>query len=295
VSHSYLLEKCCLIGEEVVGDPTHFMVERALADMGLDWRFLTFQADGNRAREALVGADALGVQGVRLRGVFCDASGAIDVVTTRARRTGRLTHLTRHEGRLQGDDAAGPALIEALAVSLRDLGDPVGKRVVLLGAGGAATSVADVLVEQGVSLLAVADRSSERAAAGVLAAQKTRSETTPIDGVATEILPVVWEENWIEMPDRIDWIVSLASWPKEENLKVAKTLSPEMHEGQLVVDLGVGSNRSPLLLAAETIGAKTMDGLPVLVGETALAIEAWTGASVNRSVLRDAAEEFLGV
>lgn len=288
---SNLLEKCCLIGESVGGDPTHFMIERALADLGLDWRFLSFQTQAERLAEALAGADALGFAGVRLRGPLADKPAGIASRTERAKRTGRLTHLTRHDGALQGDDATGPALVEALA----EVGEPTGKRVVLLGAGRAAPSIADVLVECGAAMIGVADPSADRAAAVVLAAQSNRSEAAPKDALACEVRPLPWDGDWLELPDQVDWVVSTASWPKSDNERVAKVIAPELNESQVVIDLAIGSNRSPLHLAAESRGARVVDGLPMLVAETALAVEAWTGLEVDRTVLRDAAEEFLGV
>lgn len=280
-----------MLSESVGGDPTHFMIEAALADLGLDWRFLSFQTEADRLGQALAGLDALGLLGVRLRKGFADKPVGVENRTARAKRTGRLTHLTRHDGALQGDDATGPALVEALA----EVGDPAGKRIVLLGAGGPAPSIADVLVERGAALVAVADPSADRAAAVVLAAQSLPSDAAPRDALATEVKPLPWENDWIDLPDAIDWIVATASWPKADNEQVAATLSPELTNEQVVIDLAIGSNRSLLLLAAEGRGATVVDGLPVLVAETALAAEAWTGLEVDRVVLRDAAEEFLGV
>lgn len=288
---SNVLEKCCVVGPAVAGDPTHFMIEAALKDLGLDWRFLSFETTPERLADALGGLDALRLRGVRLRGAFADRPAYAGPRTERSKRTGRVTHLTRHDGALQADDASGPALVEALA----PWGEPAGKRVVLLGAGGVAPSVADVLVERGAALVAVADAVSERAAAVVLAAQTQRSDAAPRDALATEVRPLAWERDWIEMPDGADWVIATASWPKADNERVAKTLSPELGAAQVLIDLGIGSNRSPLQLTAAARGARVLDGLAVLVAETALAVEAWTGLEVDRAALRDAAEEFLGV
>ncbi|MEQ8847141.1 hypothetical protein [Botrimarina sp.] len=288
---SNLLTKCCLVGESVAGDPTHFMIERALEQMGLDWRFLSFQPLPERLGEALTGLDAVGVQGVRLLGAYADKPAGVAARTARSTRTGRVTHLTRHEGRLQGDDATGPALVEALAPR----GEPAGKRVVVLGAGGAAPSVVDVLVEHGAAMVGVADPSSDRAAAVVLSAHSNRPETAPTDAAACDVRTLAWEDEWVELPDAVDWLVSTAAWPKADNPRVAQLVAPELGDTQLVLDLGIGSSRSPLLLAAESRGRVAVDGLPILVAETALAVEAWTGLEADRTVLRDAAEEFLGL
>ncbi|TWT46436.1 shikimate dehydrogenase family protein [Botrimarina hoheduenensis] len=292
---SNLLEKLCLVGDAVAGDPSHFMIERALETMGVEWRFLSFEPPVDRIGDALAGLDALGFRGVRLRGVLQDAAAQAEdgswKLTERAIRTGRATHLTRHDGVLQADDATGPALVEALADTLGEAGDPAGKRVVLLGAGGVARSVADVLIERGVELLAIADRSQQAGPALVLALQ----ERAAAGARPTEVRATAWEPGWFDTPESVDWFISVADWPKNDNDRVAATLAPEMLANQLVVDLGVGSKRAPLLLKAVQRDARILDGLPVLVAETALAIEAWTGESVDREVLRDAAEEFLGL
>ncbi|MEO1497620.1 MAG: saccharopine dehydrogenase NADP-binding domain-containing protein [Planctomycetota bacterium] len=290
-----LLEKLCLVGDHVAGDPSHFMIEHALGAMGVDWRFLSFQPPADRLGEALTGLDALGFRGVRLRGAMQDAAAAGDdgswKLTERAGRTGRATHLTRHEGVLQADDAAGPAVIEAIAAAVGEAGDPAGKRVLVLGAGGVARSVADVLVERGAGRIAVADRSAEHAAALVLA---TQQRTASVDANVA-VNAVAWEPGWFEAPDGVDWIISTAEWPKEDNEQVAASVAPEMPTSALAIDLGVGSTRAPMLLRLADRGLATLDGLAVLVAETALALEAWTDQAVDRGVLRDAAEEFLGL
>ena len=43
MSSATLIEKCCLISNPVAGNPTHYLVEQAFAQKGLDWRFMTFE------------------------------------------------------------------------------------------------------------------------------------------------------------------------------------------------------------------------------------------------------------
>lgn len=311
------------------------MIERAIAHLELDWRFLSFEVASAQLGDALSGTDALGFQGVRLLGRHCDQIVEVDRLrtsapserpsqetpeddeeenekenqaeplrlTTRARRTERVTHLTRHEDRLQGDDATGPALVEAMQAH----GDPAGKHVVLLGTEGAAPSVADVLMDRGAASVAIADLTPGHAAVLVERLQSrqeqpvTVAETTATDVAIpepvepTKIVELMWEKKWIELPEETNWIISTACWPIAQNARVVKTLKPELQDRHVVIDLAIGSNRSTLLLAADAQGSATLDGLPVLVCETALAIEAWTGLSIDRGILSDAAEEFLGV
>ena len=209
---------------------------------------------------------------------------------------GRITHLTRHDGELQGDDCTGPALIEALGTRFGESVSPRGKQIIILGADGCAASVIDVLVEQQASTIYVADKNPERSAALVLAAREFAEQAKLEEGEEpTQVEQLNRDSNWLELPEASDWIISTASWPKEENQTVADQISTELQEGQLLVDMGVGSSRSPLLLVAEHQGLKILDGVSIMVAETALALEAWTGESIDREPLRDSAEEFLGI
>ena len=77
----------------------------------------------------------------------------------------------------------------------------------------------------------------------------------------------------------------------EEQLS-ALSLSSELLGGyELVVDLVYGSEPTALLAAARAQGARTVDGLEVLVCQGALSLQLWTGRSAPLEVMRAAARE----
>ena len=47
---------CCLMGDPVAENPTHYMLEKAFAVADLDWRFLTFEVSADDFEAALAGA-----------------------------------------------------------------------------------------------------------------------------------------------------------------------------------------------------------------------------------------------
>jgi shikimate dehydrogenase len=59
---------------------------------------------------------------------------------------------------------------------------------------------------------------------------------------------------------------------------------------QLVVDLVYRTGSTQLLSAAKERGARTVDGLEVLVCQGALSLELWTGRTAPREIMRRAAE-----
>ena len=68
-----------------------------------------------------------------------------------------------------------------------------------------------------------------------------------------------------------------------------------LHGGLVVADVVVSPPRTALLRAAEAAGARTLDGLGMLVGQGALAVHLWTGVEPDRDVMRAAAAEALGL
>ncbi|TWT90977.1 Shikimate dehydrogenase [Pseudobythopirellula maris] len=270
------------------------MIQRTFEAEGLDWRFVSFEVAPERLAEALRGADALGFRGVKLLDPYRQAAAAMAAegslgpigLSERAAQTGFVTGFSRPslDAPLSGDDLSGPALVETLA----PLGPLRGKRVALLGASGPAASLAVSLVESGVAELLVADPDNE-------AATQFVERITAGAAGETAVSPIDWQGAWLELPDGLDMVVASACWPRHEDGRVAKAVAAELNERMVVADLRVGSSRSPLLRAAAERGATGVEGLQVLVRESALSLQAWTGQPINPTVLSEAAEEFLGV
>ena len=102
VTSPTLIEKCCLIAQPVAGNPTHFMIEQALA--GLDWRFMSFEVAPDRLGDAMRGIRALGFRGVKVAEPFHETVlEYLDDLSDRARRCGSVNCVTYDGARLIGD------------------------------------------------------------------------------------------------------------------------------------------------------------------------------------------------
>ncbi|MFA1263867.1 shikimate dehydrogenase [Xanthomonas axonopodis pv. fascicularis] len=82
-------------------------------------------------------------------------------LSDRARLAGAVNTLVRNDGQWQGDNTDGAGLVRDLTE--RQGLDLRGRRVLLLGAGGAARGVAPALLEAGITAMVVVNRSPERA------------------------------------------------------------------------------------------------------------------------------------
>jgi hypothetical protein len=56
----------CVIGHPIGGNPTQFVAMRALAALGLDWQFVSFDVEPARISEAIMGIDSLGFGGAMI-------------------------------------------------------------------------------------------------------------------------------------------------------------------------------------------------------------------------------------
>ena len=283
VPSATLIEKCCLIANPAAGNPTHYLVEQAFAQAGLDWRFMTFEVEPARLGDAMRGIRALGFHGVKIGEPF---NGTVieqlDEVSDVARRAGSVNCVTANGERLIGDNTEGAALVELLQQHI----NPVGRRAVILGAGRVARAIAIALVDAGVTAITIASR---KEAAGqelvALIGQQSGATSTfvPLGGNSLAI-------------DTDTAIVVNATSLGTENPEAKLPVNIESFGPKLVVaEVAYNTSRTWLTHQAAERGCRIVDGLSLYVQQTALALRAWTGVISDTVSMREAAEEFLGI
>lgn len=182
------------------------------------------------------------------------------------------------DGRLRGQNTDVPGFLRSLdVVGFR----PRGARCILLGAGGAARAVAYGLVLAGARSLTVVNRTYERGEellADVLAATELDPELLVLTPDAPELADAVANAELV--------VNATSLGLKDGGLPLAaELLGPHL----LVTDLIYRT--TPLLAAAAARGARTQDGLEMLIQQGALSFEAWTGVTAPLDEMRAAAQE----
>ncbi|MBV9788569.1 MAG: shikimate dehydrogenase [Chloroflexi bacterium] len=184
------------------------------------------------------------------------------------------------DGRLHGSNTDVQGFQRALsAVGF----DPTGKRVVVLGAGGAARAVVYGLLHAEAQSLALVTRSVEPAEAllsDCLATLDSDPSLLALPFDNPELRQVIVEADLLinATPVGLDGTGS----PIADDL---------IHPHLLVVDLIY--HATPFLRAAAQRGAATQDGLEMLVQQGALSFEAWTGLAAPVDAMRAAAQQAL--
>ena len=199
-----------------------------------------------------------------------EACALADRVEPRAARAGAVNTLRREaDGSLTGFNTDGPGLVRDLTVNLDC--DLRGLKVVLVGAGGAAAGVVEMLCEAGVAQLYIANRTAARARA--LAARFLSSG--PVRACELDAVPVA------------DLIVNATA----ASLAGAVPALPEraVCARTLAYDMMYAASATPFMDWAHTRGARRCaDGLGMLVEQAAEAFLLWRGVRPDTtSVLRE--------
>jgi shikimate dehydrogenase len=221
----------------------------------------------------------------------------LDFVDRQAAAIGAVNTIVRGaDGRLSGYNTDAPAVIETLR---DDAGfDPARKQIVLLGASGAARAACAALIEAGAAQITVVNRRPERAEellADLIEATLPAEDGAPAPIAAAEEPPSLLALGLDDpaLPETLRSAALLINatslgWKGEPPPIDLALLAP----GALVFDMVY--RPTPLLRAAETLGARPLDGLGMLVRQGALAFERWTGQAAPLPVMWEAARAALG-
>jgi len=163
-----------------------------------------------------------------------------------------------------------------------------GKKVVIIGCGGAGSALAACTCYEGAAELKVADL---RGAAVTALVEKltalglgTRvSGLDVLDGTASDAQKAVWGAA-AEAADLIVNATPMGLHPGEPS-----ALPPScFHAGQFVLDIVPTKEFPPTAAAAVRAGATATDGLEFLVGQGAKSFEIWTGVTADRAAMLEA-------
>ncbi len=272
---NYRAELVGVLGDPVDGNPTGVMEEAGFEHAGLNWRYITVKVLPDALDDAMAGVKAFNMRGVNLTMPHkINVLKHMDALSEAARVIGAVnTVVCRPDGTLFGENTDGKGFVQ----SLRDAGVAIkGKAVCLLGAGGAARSIGVECALAGAAKIAVVNRNKERG----------------------EALAAVINENTRAQAKYIPWAGS-AKVPEGTDILINATcvgLHPHgdacpdvdfdgVRPGMTVCDVIFNPVDTPFLREAARRGARTIDGLGMLVNQGCINYELWTGHKAPRDVM----------
>lgn len=273
---------CALIGDPVEHSLSPHIQNAAFRHLNLNFVYVAFRVTKENVERALQGARALGIKGLNVTMPLKTAVVAhLDELAPDAEKMGAVNTILNDDGRLIGYNTDGLGAIEALKAHGQN---PAGKNIIVLGAGGAARAVAFSLCEE-ANTISILNRTVEKAKNLAEELSKIFGKTVRYGRLDYETLA---EE--VENADILINATSLGMAPNENETPVNVKL---LHRNLTVFDLVYNPLETRLLREAKAVGAKTVDGLSMLVYQGALSFEIWTGKKAPVNVMMKACRESL--
>lgn len=263
------------------------MHNAALRALGLNWTYVPLPVRPSQIAAAVHGAVALGFRGFNVTVPHKQAvMGLVDVVAPEARAVGAVNTVVVER------DSAGRATltghntdVAGFLDSLREGGfDPDdGGKAVVVGAGGAARAVVYGLLVSGMAPVVVLNRTRSRADA--LAADLHSRAVLPAGRGAGVLQTAALSPDAIVSQTHDAALLvnatTLGMWPQVDGSVWPEAIPFPVH--LTVYDLVYNPLETRLLRQARDVGAHGIDGLGMLAGQGALALDYWVDQPLDIS------------
>lgn len=271
-----------LIGTPVAHSKSPAMYNHCFQKFGLDWAYLAFDIPAERAGEAVAAIRTLHMRGAN---VTMPCKNAVipflDELTPAARAIQAVNTIVNEDGVLVGHNTDGCGYTQNLR---RNGIEVAGKKIVLLGGGGAASAIAIQAALEGAAEIAVfnlRDAFWPRVEQGL----KAIAQAAP--GCAISLRDLEDRAALKAAIDRCDILsnatrVGMAPYEDQSNITDGSWYRPDL----VVTDVVYAPPETKMLREARAAGCKTCDGLGMLLCQGAEAFRLYSGLEIPVEEIR---------
>ena len=236
------------------------MHNAAFRELGLNAVYLAFES--TNLEGTIQGGRAMGIKGLSVTIPYKSrVIPLLDRIEPMARKIGAVNTVVREDDGLAGYNTDAAGALKAL----QEETDPRNKRVMILGAGGAARAIGYILVENG-SRLTIANRSVKE---GESLARELGAAFVPLADLKESETDILINATPVGM------------YPHEDE----SPLRLEAAKAQVVMDIVYNPLETRLLLSAKERGAVIVPGLRMFIFQGAEQFRLWTGLEAPIEVM----------
>jgi len=273
---------CGLIGDPVEHTMSPAMHNAAYQKLGLDYIYLPFRVKPEQLAQAVDGLRALNVRGFNVTIPHkVSVIPLLDGLDPLAEKIGAVNTVVNNDGELRGYNTDSAGFLKAL---LENGIEPEGKKIVVLGAGGASRAITYALAGKGAQLT-VLNRQLELDWAEDIA----RLIHKDLD---KEVM-VMELGRLAEALEGADILVNATSVGMSPAVEESPVPAQLLRPGLVVFDIVYNPIITRLLRDAGLAGARTIGGVDMLAWQGALAFEKWTGQTAPVDLMRQEAVKIL--
>lgn len=276
------MKRLAVLGQPISHSRSPRMHNAALRELGLagEWGYEAIELAPEEFADGVHRLIAAGFVGANVTIPHKHAALRIaDRVSAAASEIGAANTLSFADGSIRAENTDAPGLIAALE------SDPAGRRAIVLGAGGAGRAAVWALREAGAEV-SIWNRTAERAA--VLAADLGVEDagSGPLGSLAG--IELLVNATAIGLEPASGPVPGRDRPRPGQSLKDLPFAVDQVGDQMVVVDLVYGAAETELVRVARESGARTVDGLEVLVRQGAASFEIWTGSEAPLATMRRA-------
>lgn len=272
----------CLLGSPVSHSISPAMHNASFEALDLDYAYLAFDVNTDTLKDTVNTLKTIHAKGWNLTMPNKNQMVELcDKLSPAAEISGAVNTVVNENGILTGHTTDGVGFMRAAKDAGHDL---TGKKITLLGAGGAATSVLVQAALDGASeifIFSLKDQFFDRAEKIVsMLNQKTQCKVTLYDLAEKELLKEKIKESYILING-----TSVGMAPNTDACIIPD--ATYFHSNLVVADVIYNPRETKLLAMAKEAGCDTFNGMYMLLYQGAEAFRLWTGKDMPVELVKE--------
>ena len=269
---------CAVIGDPVEHSLSPAMHNAAFQKLGLNLVYVAFKVTRNELKEAISGAKSLGLRGLNVTMPHKNAViKYLDETDSTAEAIGAVNTILNEQGKLVGYNTDGKGAMIALQESGIYTEE---KKMLLLGAGGAAKAIAFQAAQEAEELV-ILNRTPEKAEQLAELLRKKFGNKVKGRALSAEILKKELKTA--------DILVNATPVGMHPHVNTSPIPSDLLRRDLCVMDIVYNPLETKLVEDAKAVGAKVVWGLDMLLYQGAVSFEIWTNCPAPVDVMKKAA------
>lgn len=273
MSETFLSELTGSFSTPSAGNPTVAMVEAAYKHHKLNFRYINCEVLPKDLSNAILGARAMNWAGFNLSIPHkVSVIQHLDGLGESAEIMGAVNCVVNRDGKLIGENTDGKGFLQAF----KKVDAVSGKKIAILGAGGAARAIAVELALDGAKDFTIINRDATR---GEELAKLLVNKL----GVSAQYVP--WSPGF-KIPDFINVVINATSVGMADSGNYDLDIDlGSLSKNMIVADVIVNPPQTNLLKSAAKLGARTIDGLGMVVNQAVIGVKYWTNFEVDPAIM----------
>jgi len=273
MSETFLSELTGSFSTPSGGNPTVAMVEAAYKHHKLNFRYINCEVLPKDLANAVLGARAMNWAGFNLSIPHkVSVIQYLDGLGQSAQIMGAVNCVVNREGKLIGENTDGKGFLQAF----KKVTSPNGKRIAILGAGGAARAIAVELALDGAKDFLIINRDQRRGEDLVNLLNSKLNASAKF---------ISWSSKY-KIPDSIDVLINATSVGMADSGSYDLDIDlSTLQKNLIVADVIVNPPQTNLLKSAAAVGATTIDGLGMVVNQAVIGVKYWSNFDVDPAIM----------